>query len=99
MNVQDSVVNTLGSQTDMVATLFAQLGMDASAFHYSKYLLDPTAVPFAFYAYSNAAAVVTNNGAYIYDLKTKKPIGPNTNPQDGELLKAYLQVVDRDFKK
>lgn len=99
MNVQDSVVNTLGSQTDMVATLFAQLGMDASAFHYSKNLLDPTAVPFAFYAYSNAAAVVTNNGAYIYDLKTKKPIGPNTNPQDGELLKAYLQVVDRDFKK
>lgn len=39
MNVQDSVVNTLGSQTDMVATLFAQLGMDASAFHYSKNLL------------------------------------------------------------
>ncbi len=41
---------------------------------------------------------MTNNGAYIYDLKTKKPIGSNTNPQDGELLKAYLQVVDRDFK-
>ena len=49
--------------------------------------------------FTNAAAVVTNNGTYIYDLKTKKPIGPNTNPQDGELLKAYLQVVDRDFKK
>ena len=99
LSVRDSVVNTLGSQTDMVATLFAQLGMDASAFHYSKNLLNPAAVPFAFYAFTNAAAVVTDNGAYIYDLKTKKPIGPNTKPQDGELLKAYLQVVDRDFKK
>ena len=99
LSVRDSVVNTLGSQTDMVATLFAQLGMDASAFHYSKNLLNPAAVPFAFYAFTNAAAVVTANGAYIYDLKTKKPIGPNTKPRDGELLKAYLQVVDRDFKK
>ena len=99
LSVRDSVVNTLGSQTDMVATLFAQLGMDASAFHYSKNLLNPAAVPFAFYAFTNAAAVVTANGAYIYDLKTKKPIGPNTKPRDGELLKAYLQVVDRDFKE
>lgn len=99
MNVQDSVVTTLGSQTDMVATLFAQLKMDASAFHYSKNLLSPTVVPFAFYAFTNAASVVTTSGAYIYDLKTKKPIGPNTNPRDGELLKAYLQIVDRDFKK
>lgn len=99
MQVRDSVVNTLGSQTDMVATLFAQLGMNASAFHYSKNLLDPTAIPFAFYAFTNAAAVVTENGPYIYDLKTKKPIGPNTNVQDGELLKAYLQIIDRDFKE
>lgn len=99
MNVRDSVVNTLGSQTDMVATMLAQVGMDASAYHYSKNLLDPSAVPFAFYAFSNAAAVVTSNGAYIYDLKTKKDIGTNTNPRDGELLKAYLQIVDQDFKE
>ena len=99
MNVRDSVVNTLGSQTDMVATMLAQVGMDASAYHYSKNLLDPSAVPFAFYAFSNATAVVTSNGAYIYDLKTKKDIGTNTNPRDGELLKAYLQIVDQDFKE
>lgn len=99
MQVRDSVVNTLGSQTDMVATLFAQLGMNASAFHYSKNLLDPTTVPFAFYAFTNAAAVITENGPYIYDLKTKKPIGANTNTRDGELLKAYLQTIDRDFKE
>ena len=99
LSVRDSVVNTLGSQTDMVATLFAQLNMDASAYRYSKNLLNPAAVPFAFYAFTNAAAVVTANGAYIYDLKTKKPIGGNTNPRDGELLKAYLQVIDQDFKE
>ena len=97
--VQDSVVNTLGSQTDMVATMLVQLGIDASAYHYSKNLLDPSAVPFAFYAFTNAAAVVTSNGAYIYDLKSKKDIGANTNPRDEALLKAYLQIIDQDFKE
>ncbi|MBC5620983.1 LTA synthase family protein [Butyricimonas hominis] len=99
MSVQDSVVNTLGSQTDMVATMLVQLGIDASAYHYSKNLLDPSAVPFAFYAFTNAAAVVTSNGAYIYDLKSKKDIGANTNPRDEALLKAYLQIIDQDFKE
>lgn len=84
----------------MDATLFAQLGMNAEAFHYSKNLLNPTVKSFCFFILSQMRqAVVTNNGTYIYDLKTKKPIGPNTNPQDGELLKAYLQVVDRVLKK
>lgn len=99
MSVRDSVVNTLGSQTDLVATLLAQLGMDASAYRYSKNLLDSSAVPFAFYAFSNAAAVVNEKGAYIYDLKTKANIGNDQDPRDGELLKAYLQMLDGDFKE
>lgn len=98
MQVRDSVVSTLGSQTDMVSTLFAQLGMDASAFRYSKNLLDPTSTPFAFYAYTNAAAVVTNTGAYILDLGTQKSIDARQDPVSDELVKAYLQVLDNDFK-
>lgn len=98
MSVRDSVVSTIGSQTDMVATLYAQLGMDASAFKYSKNLLNPSVIPFAFYAYPNAIAVVNGDGAYIYELGTKRNLGNNVNPEAGELVKAYLQVLDRDFK-
>ena len=97
--VRDTVVDKIGSQTDMVATLYAQLGMDASAFRYSKNLLDPEAVPFAYYAFSNAAAVVNEEGAYILDLRTGKNLGANRAPRTGELLKAYLQVLDADFKR
>lgn len=97
--VRDTVVDKIGSQTDMVATLYAQLGMDASAFRYSKNLLDPEAVPFAYYAFSNAAAVVNEEGAYILDLRTGKNLGANRDPRTGELLKAYLQVLDADFKR
>ena len=99
MAVRDSVVTTIGSQTDMVATLYGQLGMDASAFKYSKNLLDPSAVPFAYYAYSNAVAVVNEEGAYIYELGTKRNLGNNHHPAVEELTKAYLQIVDYDFKK
>ena len=99
LNVRDTVVDKIGSQTDMVATLYAQLGMDASAFRYSKNLLDASSIPFAFYAFGNAAAIINEEGACIYDLRTKKNIGSNQNPNTLELVKAYLQVLNQDFKQ
>ncbi len=99
LNVRDTVVDKIGSQTDMVATLYAQLGMDASAFRYSKNLLDTSSIPFAFYAFGNAAAIINEEGACIYDLRTKKNIGSNQNPNTLELVKAYLQVLNQDFKQ
>ena len=99
MQVRDSVVSTLGSQTDMVATLFGQLGMDASAYRYSKDLLRPNVVPFAFYAYSNAAAVVVPEGTYVLDLRTQKSVDGQINTRLDELVKVYLQAVDADLKK
>lgn len=99
LNVRDIVVDKIGSQTDMVATLYAQLGMDASAFRYSKNLLDASSIPFAFYAFGNAAAIINEEGACIYDLRTKANIGSNQNPNTLELVKAYLQVLNQDFKQ
>lgn len=99
VETRDTVVETLGSQTDMIATLFGQLGMDATAYSYSKNLLDKRVVPFAFYAYSNTAAIIDENGPYILDLKSNQLLGSNTDEASGKLLKAYLQVMDQDFKR
>ena len=99
LQVKDSIVNKLGSQTDMIATLYGQLGMDASAYRYSKNLLNPGATPFAFYAYSNAAAVLNEQGGYILDLKSGQNLGDNLHPDAEEFVKAYLQSIDRDFKR
>ena len=62
VQAHDTVVSTIGSQTDMVATVLAQLGLDPSGYKYSRNLLAPQAYPFAFYSYPNAAAVVSEAG-------------------------------------
>jgi len=99
MSVRDSVVTTLGSQIDLVATLFAQLGWDASAFRFSRNLLAPSVVPFAFYAYSNAAAVVSDSGAYVLDLHSLRSLTGDQSLRADSLVKAYLQQVDAAFRE
>ncbi|MDR2130753.1 MAG: sulfatase-like hydrolase/transferase [Odoribacteraceae bacterium] len=98
MRVRDSVVTTLGSQTDVVATLLAQLGMDYSRYRYSKNLLNPRARPFAYYAYSHAAALLDGRGACILDLKSRKSLGDTNDPESRATLEAYLQVIETEFK-
>lgn len=100
LNVKDTIVSTIGSQTDMAATLLAQLGMDHSMFPFSKNLLAArVAEPFAFYSYSNAVGVVSTTGVSIYDLNGKHFIQHDTVGRGDTLLKAYLQVVDKVCKE
>lgn len=96
LNVQDTVVTTLGSQTDLVATLLAQLGIDHSEYKYSKDLLNDAIVPFAFYAYSNAAGMITEEGTSVFNLKNGEFIQGDSLLENNRLLKAYLQVLDED---
>ena len=98
MRVRDSLVMTLGSQTDVVATLLAQLEMDHSRYRYSKNLLNPRALPFAYYAYSHAAALLDERGACILDLKSGENLGDNNSSGSRATLEAYLQVVEQEFK-
>ena len=96
LSVKDTVINTIGSQTDVAATLMAQMGMDHSAYKYSKNLLAEDVIPFAFYAYSNAAGFISKEGISILDLQSNRFIEGDSLKYNGELLKAYLQVLDRD---
>lgn len=99
LSVKDTVITTIGSQTDVAATLLAQLGMDHSMFPFSKDLLaGQMAEPFAFYAYSNAAGMVSSTGISIYDLNGKHFIQRDSFGRGDVLLKAYLQVVDKASK-
>lgn len=98
MQVRDSVVETIGSQTDLATTLLAQLGMDTSRYRFGKNLLDPGITPFAFYAYSGAAGVVLPEGAYVLDLKSGRVLQESSNPLGEEIANAYLQEVDHIFK-
>lgn len=98
LNVQDTVVSTIGSQTDMIATVLAQLGIDHSGYKYSRNLLSTPAFPFAFYSYPNAAAVISGDGLSILNLKSMKFIAGDSLSRNKELLQAYLQEVTAVLK-
>lgn len=96
LNVRDTVIKTIGSQTDMVATLFAQLGLDYSEYKYSRNLLAEGVTPFAFYSFSGAAGVVSEHGISVLDLQSRQYLRSDSLNRNDELLKAYLQSIDTD---
>ncbi len=99
--VKDTIINTLGSQTDMVSTLLAQLDIEASGFPFSKNLLSPLVNEFAFFTYPDAFGYITPKSFQVYDNRAKGYI-----EQQGEITevdslraKAYLQVLSADHLK
>lgn len=99
--VRDTVVSTLGSQTDMVATLLNQLGIDDAGFDFSKNLLDPSVAQFAFFTYPDAFGYITPQSFQVYDIRAKSYIEQegNITPIDSLRAKAYLQVLSADHLK
>ena len=81
----------------MIATVLAQLGLDHSSYQYSQNLLAKPAKPFAFYSYSNAAAVVTEEGVSILNLQSMELIAGDTLQDNVRLLKAYLQKITTEL--
>ena len=93
--------HTVGSQIDIAATLLGMLGIDHSAFVYSKDLLDTKAPHFAFFTFPDAMGIVTDNGRAIYDNTsgtTHKEEGTDTK-QLVKKSKAYLQKLYDDLDK
>lgn len=95
-------IDVLGQQTDLAATLLAQLGMDHSEFNFSHDLLSKDHRPFAFYDFPDGFGLITDSCQYVQD-----------NQQDGVPLKwsydpegkaqrwgrAYLQHLFDDLDR
>ncbi|MDL2283486.1 sulfatase-like hydrolase/transferase [Odoribacter sp. OttesenSCG-928-G04] len=91
-------IETIGSQTDMIATLFGQLDIKSSEYKFSKNLLAEDVIPFAYYAYSNAIGMIREEGVSTYNLKAKRFITGDSLNVNNEWMQAYLQVWDKDLK-
>lgn len=98
--VKDTVVNTLGSHTDIANTLLGQLGLKDRAFEFSHDILDSS--------YQNRFAVLIYNNGYVFKtdstLSVFDTIGQNYIQEEGspsdfekELGKAYMQKLYSDF--
>jgi hypothetical protein len=94
-------IHLLGSQTDLAATLLSQLNINHDQFKWSKDLLNPQSIPFAFYSFDNGFGWVNSNQTVVQDninnkiiFNSKPEINPETNLQKG---RAYMQQVFKQY--
>lgn len=91
---QPMVIDKLMNQTDMAATLMAQLGIEHQEFDFSRNVLgDNYTYPFAYWSFGGGAAFKDSTGVTIYDLNANRVIQelPEANENRLLRLKAILQ--------
>lgn len=79
-----------GSQTDLAATILGQLGIDATAFKFSRDMLADIPAPFAFYSSPNAIALSDSTATATVDISTGTVDGDSTAAVKA---KAYIQTL------
>lgn len=95
-------VDVLGQQTDLAATLLAQLGIDHSEFNFSHDLLSSDHRPFAFYDFPDGFGLITDSCCYVQDNQQDGVPLKWSNDPDGKAQrwgKAYLQHLFDDLDK
>jgi phosphoglycerol transferase MdoB-like AlkP superfamily enzyme len=93
-------IEKLGTQVDIPLTLINQLGV-AGDFPFARDLLSDGSNSFAFYAFNEGFAFLTDSSTVIYDHKLGGRVlesGANTDYAE-ELGKAFLQTVYDDYMK
>ena len=93
------VVAGLGSQTDVAATLLAQLQLPTTPYRWSRDLLRPVRQPSAFYCYTDGFGFITPAGLLLFDNVSRREIRrdagvPATQLQQGQ---AYEQLTYTDY--
>lgn len=98
-----SRIKKYGGQTDIAKTLFNQMGINADRFKWSKDLLNPESLDFAFYDYDNGFGWVSPEQSIAFDNVGKQVVYRKEKldgMKEAELLKkgkAYLQIVFQEY--
>ncbi len=92
-------INSIGSQTDIAATILDQLNIPGNNFEWSKDLLDSSARQFAFYSFNNGFGFVTPKGAVTIDNVSKQIIYIDKSFDSSNIKfgKAYMQYSYQDY--
>ncbi|MCJ8211215.1 sulfatase-like hydrolase/transferase [Mucilaginibacter sp. RS28] len=97
-------IEKLGSQTDLAATLLAQLYLPHQQFKWSKDLLNPYSKPFAFFDWDNGFGFMEPHQAVSYDNEGDKIIYRQnkslTDKESDQTLRkgqAYLQKIYTEY--
>lgn len=96
------IVDTYGSQTDITATLLAQMGVRYDDFNFSRDLLCDTIPHFAFYAFSDGFGLINDSISYVQDNASDgRPLSGSNDPagKAEKWGKAYLQRLYDDLSR
>lgn len=100
------VIDRIGNQTDLAATLLKQLRLPADRYHWSRDLFNPTTPQVAFYNSKDAFGVITPKQAVSFDnvgrivnYKANKEYPAAKTDSLLSIAKAYYQEVYREFLK
>ena len=86
-----AVVETYGSQSDLAATLLAQLGIAHGDFLFSRDLFDPARPKFGYWCFNNGFGVADAGGTTIFDCTSARVISPDSTAAQLRDGKAMLQ--------
>jgi phosphoglycerol transferase MdoB-like AlkP superfamily enzyme len=99
LNVQDTVITRLASQTDLAATLLSQLNISCKDFNFSKNILASEYNPYSFFTFSDGFGFLKPDNLLIYNTITNTYTETNTkkDPVSENQGKAYLQSIYLDL--
>ena len=93
-------VETYASQSDLVATLLAQLGIDHSDFLFSRDIFDPEMPAFGYYCFNDGFGVVDADGETIYDhISGRTSSSDDRGEKRLETGKALLQTTFKTIRE
>ena len=98
LNVHDTVISNLASQTDLAATLLAQLQLKSDDFKFSKNIVASNYIPYSFFTFTGGFGFQKPGYLKVFNTITNSYIEPaqkadSINEMQG---KAYLQSVYMD---
>ena len=94
-----AVVETYGSQSDLAATLLAQLGIAHGDFLFSRDLLDPARPKFGYWCFNNGFGVADAGGTTIFDCTSARVISPDSTAAQLRDGKAMLQTTYKAIRE
>ena len=94
-----TVVETYGSQSDLAATLLAQLGSAHGDFLFSRDLFDPARPKFGYWCFNNGFGVADAGGTTIFDCTSARVISPDSTAAQLRDGKAMLQTTYKAIRE
>lgn len=97
INKSDTVIHTLGNQTDICNTLLAQLGQRSADFTFSRNILNTKNDQQALFVFDRGFGIVKTYGAGVFENAGKVIYSERVNEREAEQGRAYLQAVRSDY--